>query len=234
MANSPSRPGNHRPPHARDDHDGRRDAPAFHRNHRIITEQLRRILGREDGDVLEIGSGSGQHITAFARAFANFTWWPTDNNPRQIKSIDAWRHDSGLDNLAPPAVLDAASYPWMPEPMGAPLDTPQGGHLDAIICINVAHISPWDVTLGLFRGAGRYLNDNGHLVLYGPFKRDGVHTAPSNAAFDAQLRRQDPAWGVRDMAALETAASVQDLTLDQIIPVPANNFILVFGRTGSR
>ena len=208
--------------------DGRLDAPAFHRNHRFITNELKRFLGGEDGDVLEIGSGTGQHIASFARAFPNITWWPTDKNPSQLRSIDAWRSHAGLDNLAPPANLDAAHYPWTPHPTGVPL----AERLSAIVCINVIHISPWDVTLGLFRGAGQYLNDEGRLVLYGPFKRDGVHTAPSNAAFDAHLRRQDPAWGVRDMADLAARASDHGLNLDDVVSVPANNFILVFVKAG--
>lgn len=227
MADSPSELGKIRPP---DTHDDRLYTPAFRRNHQVITRELKRILRREDGDVLEVGSGSGQHIATFARAMPRFTWWPTDPNPEHLASIEAWRHHEGLDNLAPPAELDATCHPWTPRPIGAPLD----GRLNAIICINVVHITPWEVTLGLFRGACRYLKDKGRLVLYGPFMRNGVHTAPSNAAFDASLKGQNPTWGVRDMVELETAASGQDLTLDQIIPVPANNFMLVFGRIGGR
>jgi hypothetical protein len=224
--------GKNRPPH---DHDGRIDTPVVHRNHHIIADALIRILGDEAGganrdrQILEIGSGSGQHICGFARAMPHFTWWPTDINPSRVASIAAWRQHEGLDNLCPPAQLDASETPWAPKPDQVPL----GQGLRAVICINVVHISPWETTLGLIAGAGQYLSDGGQMVLYGPYRRDGAHTAPSNADFDGRLKAENPAWGVRDIAELETSASNHGLTLGQIIPVPANNFILVFDRPGT-
>ncbi|MCZ6496524.1 MAG: DUF938 domain-containing protein [Alphaproteobacteria bacterium] len=204
--------------------DGRLDAPAFHRNNGIITAQLRDLLGGRDGDVVELGSGTGQHAMAFARAMPDMTWWPSDANADRLTSIDAWCRHSGLANLRPASVLDVTQNPWAPDPPGVPLEA----GLAAVVAINLVHIAPWQAAVGIFRGAGRHLGAGGVVLLYGPFKRDGAHTAPSNAAFDAGLRASDPAWGVRDTADLGASARDHGLTLRRALPVAANNMILVF------
>lgn len=207
--------------------DGRLDAPAFHRNNGIITARLLDLLKGRHGDVLEVGSGTGQHALALARAMGDMTWWPSDGNVDRLTSIDAWRRHSGPDNLRPASLLDVTQTPWAPEPPGMPLDA----GLAAIIAINVVHIAPWQVAEAIFRGAGRHLGTAGHVLFYGPFKREGGHTAPSNAAFDAELRAQNPAWGIRDMADLTACARDHGLVLASARDVPANNMILVFDKS---
>jgi hypothetical protein len=202
----------------------RERSPVFSRNGPIITAHLTELLSESEGDALEIGSGAGQHIAAFAAALPRLTWWPTEIDPRRLSSIDAWRRHAGLDNLHPPAVMDAARTPWHPVPPGAPLDR----GLAAVIAINVVHISPWAATEGILTGAGASLKAGGTLVLYGPFFQEGVPTAPSNAAFDAQLRAQNPAWGLRETSALAGAAAERGLALARTVEVPANNLILEF------
>ncbi len=207
--------------------DGRLDAPAFHRNHGPILEVLRRHLAGSSGLVLEIGSGTGQHVVAFAEAFPALVWQPSDIDERHLASIAAWRRASGLANIASPARLDATAADW---PAAIPeLATER---LRALIAINVVHIAPWRVAEGLFAGAERHLRaGDGLLVLYGPYKRDGAHTAPSNAAFDASLRRQNPAWGVRDVADVAALGRRHGLALEEINEMPANNLTLVFRRS---
>jgi SAM-dependent methyltransferase len=207
--------------------DERLDAPAFHRNNGVITARLLELLKGRDGDVLEIGSGTGQHALAFARAMKDMVWWPSDGNVDRLTSIDAWRHHSGPDNLRPASLLDVTQTPWAPEPPGMPLDA----GLAAIIAINVVHIAPWQAAEAIFRGAGRHLGTGGHVLFYGPFKREGTHTAPSNATFDAELRANDPAWGIRDMADLATCARDHGLVFASVLDVPANNMILVFDKS---
>ena len=207
--------------------DGRLDAPAFHRNNGIITARLLDLLKGRHGDVLEVGSGTGQHALAFARAMGDMTWWPSDGNADRLSSIEAWRRHSGPDNLRPASLLDVTRIPWAPEPPGMPLDA----GFSAIVAINVVHIAPWQVAEAIFRGAGRHLGTAGHVLFYGPFKREGGHTAPSNAAFDAELRAQNPAWGIRDMADLTACARDHGLVLASARDVPANNMILVFDKS---
>lgn len=202
----------------------RERSPVFERNGPVITAHLLDFLSASHGDVLEIGSGTGQHIAAFAAALPELTWWPTEADPRRLSSIEAWRRHAGLANLRPAAALDAAGTPWRPEPAGPPLD--QG--LAAVISVNVVHISPWAVAEGIFTGAGTHLAAGGYLVLYGPFLRTGTATAPSNAAFDAQLRAQNPAWGLRQTAALDALAGEHGLAPAHVTEVPANNLILAF------
>jgi hypothetical protein len=205
--------------------DGRLDAAAFHRNHQPIWAVLQRFLGGKSGDVVEAGSGTGQHVVQFARHTPDITWWPGDLNEQHLKSIDAWRAHSGLSNIRPPLRIDLSQPAWCPEMReGGP------GPLLAVFCANVVHIAPWRVSEGLFAGAGRYLGAEGQLFLYGPFKRDGQHTAMSNAIFDTSLRDSDPDWGVRDIADLERLADTAGLTLTETVEMPANNLILVFGR----
>ena len=207
--------------------DGRRDAPAFHRNNGVITSQLLDLFKGRRGNVLEVGGGTGQHALAFARAMPDMVWWPSDGNANHLISIDAWRRHSGLGNLRPAALLDVTQNSWAPDPPGLPLDAGLAG----VVAINVVHIAPWQAAVGIFRGAGRHLAAGGHLLLYGPFKREGAHTAPSNAAFDADLRARDPAWGVRDTADLAACARDHGLALARALPVPANNMILVFDKS---
>ncbi|MGH6922187.1 MAG: DUF938 domain-containing protein [Propylenella sp.] len=203
--------------------DDRLDAPAFHRNIQPMLSVLKRVLHDRSGHALEVGSGTGQHIVGFAEGLPNLTWWPTDPNPNHRKSIDAWRRLSGLANIAPPFALDAADPKVR-------LGGPPANSLTAIVSMNVIHIAPWSVCEGIVRLAGDDLVSGGLLVLYGPFKRGHEHTAPSNANFDASLRRENPEWGVRDVQEVEVAAQARGLRLAEIVEMPANNLTLVFER----
>jgi len=205
---------------------GRLDAPAFHRNHQAIWAVLQPFLAGKSGDVVEAGSGTGQHVADFARRSPEITWWPSDLNEQHLKSIAAWRAHAGLANIRPPLRIDLSDPAWCSQMH----DGSGPGELLAVFCANVIHIAPWRVAEGLFAGAARYLRADGRLFLYGPFKRDGKHTAPSNAAFDASLRDRDPEWGVRDIADLEKLAAGAGLVLIEIAEMPANNLVLVFAR----
>jgi SAM-dependent methyltransferase len=209
--------------------DGRLDAAAFHRNHAPIWAVLQKFLAGKSGDVLEAGSGTGQHVVHFAKHTPGITWWPSDLNERHLKSIEAWRAYAGLPNIRPPQRIDLTDPAWSSamQASGGPAE------LLAVFCANVIHIAPWRVAEGLFAGAGRYLRADGRLFLYGPFKRDGKHTAMSNAVFDTSLRQQDAEWGVRDIADVEKLAATVGLVLVETVPMPANNLILVFGRTAT-
>ncbi|ABD85667.1 DUF938 domain-containing protein [Rhodopseudomonas palustris] len=211
---------------ARGDSDGRLDAAAFHRNHAPIWEALAPLLGEQSGEVLEAGSGTGQHVIAFARQSPNLIWWPSDFNPAHLASIAAWRTQAGLANVREPLSIDLSDPAWCPQLQ----DGSGPGPLLAVFSANVVHIAPWRVAEGLFAGAARYLRPDGRLILYGPFKRDGAHTAPSNAAFDHSLRATNPDWGVRDLAELEALGSAHGLILSNIIEMPANNLLLVWSR----
>jgi SAM-dependent methyltransferase len=206
--------------------DGRLDAPAFHRNHEPIWAALQKHLTGRAGDVIEVGSGTGQHVVYFARHTPELVWWPSDLNQRHLKSIEAWRAHSGLQNIRAPLRIDLSDPDWCPEMKGG-----QGPEdLAAVFCANVIHIAPWNVAEGLFAGAGRYLRPGGTLFLYGPFKRDGKHTALSNAVFDTSLRDGNPEWGVRDAGDVEKLAQGAGLGLIDAIEMPANNLTLVFAR----
>jgi len=209
--------------------DGRLDAPAFHRNHQAIRTVLLRFLAGKSGDVVEAGSGTGQHVVDFARHMPDITWWPSDLNAQHLKSIAAWRAHAALPNIRPPLRIDLSDPAWCAEMHDG--SGPQ--KLLAVFCANVIHIAPWRVAEGLFAGAGRYLPADGRLFLYGPFKRGGKHTAVSNAVFDTSLRESNPEWGVRDIEALERLAGSAGLVLGEIVEMPANNLILVFERPKS-
>jgi hypothetical protein len=209
--------------------DGRLDAPAFHRNHQAIWSVLQKFLKGKSGDVVEAGSGTGQHVVDFAGRAPEITWWPSDLNAQHLKSIDAWRTHAGLQNIRPPLRIDLADPAWCAQMH----DGSGPGKLLAAFCANVIHIAPWRVAEGLFEGAGRYLRADGRLFLYGPFKRGGKHTAVSNAVFDASLREGNPEWGVRDVEAVEQLAGKVGLVLIEIAEMPANNLILVFARSKS-
>jgi SAM-dependent methyltransferase len=206
--------------------DGRLDAAAFHRNHEPIWAVLQRFLAGKTGDAVEAGSGTGQHVVHFAKHTPAIIWWPSDLNERHLKSIEAWRAHAALPNIRPPLRIDLTDPAWCP----AMQDGSGPAELLAVFCANVIHIAPWRVAEGLFAGAGRYLRSDGRLFLYGPFKRDGRHTAMSNAVFDTSLREQDAEWGVRDIADLEKLAAGVGLVLIEAVPMPANNSILAFGR----
>ena len=206
--------------------DGRLDAPAFHRNHRPIWAVLQPFLTGKSGDVIEAGSGTGQHVVDFARRTPEIIWWPSDLNAQHLKSIDAWRAHAGLSNIRPPLRIDLTDPSWCPEMQGGS----GPGELLAVFCANVIHIAPWRVAEGLFAGAARYLRADGRMFLYGPFKRHGKHTAIGNAVFDTSLRGRDAEWGVRDIEALEKLAGSVGLVLHEIAEMPANNLILVFSR----
>jgi SAM-dependent methyltransferase len=204
--------------------DGRLDAPAFHRNHEPIWSVLARYLERASGHVLEAGSGTGQHVAEFARKSPQLTWWPADYDAQHLKSIDAWQKHSGLPNIQAARFIDLSARDW-----GLNADDSKAlTGLTAIFCANVIHIAPLSVAQGLLTNAARRLRPDGKLFLYGPFKRDGAHIAPSNEAFDQSLRARNPEWGVRDIADLETLAKNNGLSLGKIVPMPANNMILIF------
>jgi len=207
--------------------DGRLDAAAFHRNHRPIRALLQQFLAGKSGDAVEAGSGTGQHVVDFARHLPDVTWWPSDLNEQHLKSISAWRAHAGLANIRPPLRIDLSNPEWCAEMH----DGSGPANLLAVFCANVIHIAPWRVAEGLFAGAGRYLRTEGRLFLYGPFKRSGKHTAPSNAAFDKSLRDQNPEWGVRDLGDLEKLAENAGLEPVEIAEMPANNLTLVFERS---
>jgi SAM-dependent methyltransferase len=206
--------------------DGRLDAPAFNRNHQAIRAVLQRFLAGKSGDVVEAGSGTGQHVVDFARHMPEIMWWPSDLNDQHLKSVAAWRANAGLPNIRPALRIDLSDPAWCPE-----MHNGSGpAKLLAVFCANVIHIAPWRVAEGLFAGAGHYLRADGRLFLYGPFKRAGKHTAVSNAVFDSSLREGNTEWGVRDIEALGKLAASAGLALAEIAEMPANNLVLVFER----
>jgi hypothetical protein len=197
--------------------DARETAPSAERNKQPILEVLARVLPAT-GRVLEIGSGTGQHVAHFAKALPDLTFQPSEMDAARHASIAAWIAHERLANVKPPIAFDVTRFPW---PVQA---------AEAIVCINVIHISPWEATLALMRGSGELLASGSVLATYGPYRRAGAHTAPSNEAFDASLRQRDPRWGVRDMEEVAAVAKARGLELEESIPMPANNFTLVFRR----
>lgn len=198
-----------------DDSAQRKHAPATVRNREPIAGVLRQDLPAT-GQVLEVASGSGEHCAFFAKLFSSHVWQPTDPDPGALGSIASWC--AGLDNVLPPLALDATSADW---PVGA---------ADAVLCINMAHISPWDATLGLVAGAARLLAKGAPLVLYGPWRRDGVQTAPSNEAFDASLKARDSRWGLRRVQDLDATAAALGFARTRLVEMPANNLMLIYRR----
>jgi SAM-dependent methyltransferase len=194
--------------------DHRRSAPHVARNAGPIADLLRDVLPAR-GTVLEIASGTGEHILHFAREFPGLTFQPSDPEPAALRSIAAWRLESGLANLLPAVALDAAAAEW---PVAA---------ADAVLCINMIHISPWAATLGLMRGAGRLLAPGAPLYLYGAYRQAGVPTAPSNEAFDESLRARDPEWGLRKLEDVVAEAEAQGFRLEGVKQMPANNLSVV-------
>jgi len=199
------------------DEQAKRFAPATQRNRNIIVDALRPLLPKR-GTALEIASGSGEHILYFAEAFPAITWQPSDPDPEARASIAAWCAQVKLPNVLAPAALDASAVTW---PAAC-------ARADLVLCINMAHISPWSATLGLLRGAAAALPANGPLYLYGPYRRRGVVTAASNEDFDESLKQRDARWGLRQLEALTTAAADVGLVLAEVTEVPANNLSIVF------
>jgi SAM-dependent methyltransferase len=194
----------------------RQRSPSAERNREPILAVLRDTLPAT-GRVLEIASGTGQHAMCFARALPGLDWQPSDADADARASIAAWIAHEGLRNVRAPLALDVHQPDWGVD-----------AALDAVICVNMIHISPWSAAEALFAGASRRLVDGGVLYLYGPYKRGGAHTAPSNDAFDQQLRSRDPEWGVRDMEAVIALGASVGFACDEPIAMPANNFSLVF------
>lgn len=192
----------------------RQHAPAAERNREPILAVLRRVLPAS-GLVLEIASGTGQHVTHFAAALPELVWQPSDPDAGSRASIAAWTAETGLSNVRAPLDLNVERTPWGVDAA------------EAIICINMIHISPWTATQALFDGAGRLLGSGGVLYLYGPYRRHGAHTAPSNEAFDQQLRSRNPAFGVRNMEAVVALGEAQGFACVEPVEMPANNFSLV-------
>ncbi len=197
-----------------------RSAPAALRNREPITEVLRKWLPQA-GLALEIASGTGEHAVHFARAFPELDWQPSDLHPDALESIRAWRHASALANLREPLVIDAAATDW---PIGSAA---------AVISINMVHISPWLAALGLIAGAARILPPGGPLILYGPWLKDDILAAPSNLAFDADLRRRDPEWGLRRVEDFAAAAQADGFDLIETQSMPSNNLMLLLRRTNA-
>ena len=195
----------------------RRSAPAALRNREPIADVLKEWLPAS-GLVLEIASGSGEHGVYFAARFPALEWQPSDVHPDALSSIAAWRDESGLPNLKAPLALDAASSDW-------PID-----RADAVLSINMVHISPWESALGLLDGAARLLGPGAPLILYGPWLKDDVSTAPGNLAFDADLKRRDSRWGLRRVEDFAAAAAAREFRLETTRAMPANNMMLLLRR----
>jgi cyclopropane fatty-acyl-phospholipid synthase-like methyltransferase len=203
--------------------DARQYSPSTARNRDVILDVLRRVLPPR-AHVLELASGSGEHAVHIAKALPEITWQPSDPDEAARASIAAWIAAEGLTNVRPPLDIDVSASVWGLE----------GQAFDALVAINMIHISPWEATLGLMAGAGRLLGAGGVLHTYGAYKRGGRHTSPSNDAFEGWLKQRDERYGVRDLEAVEEAARAQGLRLREIIEMPANNLSLVFDRSSFR
>ncbi|MBH1944618.1 DUF938 domain-containing protein [Erythrobacter sp. YJ-T3-07] len=195
----------------------KRESPAAQRNREPIAHVLAEVLP-ERGIVLEIASGTGEHVVHFAKRFAHLDWYPSDPDAEARASIAEHVAQAAIANVMPPLALDAAESEW-------PLDA-----ADAIVCINMVHISPWQATEGLFAGAARLLPPmmDGPLILYGPYVERGVETAPSNLAFDQSLKARDSRWGLRDLADVDALAKRHGFRRTLRVAMPANNFIVVY------
>ena len=200
--------------------DFRKHAPATLRNREAILAVLRGRLA-PGGLVLEVASGSGEHAAYFATGLPGMVFQPSDPHPESRASIDAWAASARLANLRPALALDATAPDW------------KLAGVDAVLCINMLHIAPWAAARGLIRNSARVLGRDGLLFLYGPFKRGGAHTAPSNAVFDLDLLGRDPEWGVRDLEAVAAEAEGAGFGVPEILAMPANNLSVVFRLEGS-
>ncbi|WP_417832265.1 DUF938 domain-containing protein [Terasakiella sp.] len=192
--------------------------PATARNRDPILAVLKRFLP-DRGRVLEIASGSGEHVVHFAQHYPGLVWQPSDLDPACLKSIQGWVDHHALENILPPLSLDTTIEDNWPQ-----------NELDALICINMVHISPWEATTGLMKKAGQLIGQDGFLYLYGPYRQNGEHTAPSNIEFEYWLKEKDPRFAVRDISEVDAEARKNGLALQEVVEMPANNFSLVFQR----
>lgn len=195
--------------------DSRRHAPATARNREPLLDVLSRVLP-ESGLVLEVASGTGEHAVYFASMLPRTIWQPSDPSADARSSIAAWCEAEGVENVLAPIALDASAASW-------PVES-----ADAVVCINMIHISPWEATVGLMRGAGSILASGTPLVLYGPYRRPDRPLEPSNEAFDADLRRRDSRWGLRDLNDVAACADENGFTLESVVEMPANNLTVIF------
>ncbi len=208
--------------------DSRQYAPATERNQQPILEVLKKVLP-PTGTILEIASGTGQHAVFFTPQLQPRKWLPSEVNPILRESIAAWQVYSPCNNLFPPLELNVEKSSWSVENHDFKLRfSLQEFPITAIVNINMIHISPWSACLGLMAGANRILPSGGILYLYGAYKQQGKHTAPSNEAFDTSLRLSNPEWGVRDLETVVEIATLENLRLVEIIPMPANNLSVIF------
>lgn len=200
------------------------DAPAFHRNKQPMLEVLTPLLGQGTKQVLEIASGSGQHGPFFTSVLTNLVWWPSDISDDAVKSINAWKTHLDAAAVQEPQIVDVTADQWRNG------QTLNGGpeKFDAILSMNMIHIAPYAATTGLIEGAAKRLNDNGLLIFYGPFKRDGKHTAPSNQVFNESLQSRNSGWGIRDLEDVTDTAANNGLKHCDTIEMPANNLVVVF------
>lgn len=192
-------------------------SPSAERNKGPISSVLKEVLP-SNGLVLEISSGTGQHIVHFAREMPDLIWQPSECDARSLALIGHWMGEADLENVRLPLLLDVTEQPW---PVAS---------ADAVVCLNMIHIAPWPATEALIRGARDVLSAGGLLFLYGPFRRHGRHTADSNEAFDRSLRSRDPAWGVRDLEEVARVAAAHGFGSPAIHEMPANNLSVVFAR----
>mgnify|MGYP003576203042 FL=1 len=218
------------------EHANKCHAPATLRNRDAIAAVLADWLPSA-GTVLEVASGSGEHIVHFAATFPHLSWQPSDPDPAGLTSIAAWRAEAGLNNITSPLALDASSREWPVEQADAILcinmqsdscDPQKSTIYAACVCINMVHISEWAATVGLFRGCAKLLPAGAPLILYGPYLEDGVETAPSNLAFDRSLKERNPAWGLRNVADVDRMAAEYGFTRTRRVGMPANNLMLIF------
>ena len=198
--------------------DGKWFLASAERNKGPILDVLARVLPKR-GVVLEVASGTGQHVIHFARALSGLTWQPSDPDPELCESIARHAGEEKLANVNAPVELDVIRLPW-------PLQT-----ADAVVCINMIHVAPWSATLALFEGARELLPAQRVLFLYGPYRRHGQHTSKSNEQFDSDLHAQNSDWGLRDLEAVSETATSSGFVLTEIVDMPANNFSLIFKRT---
>lgn len=201
------------------------ESPAAERNKQAILDVLRRLLPAR-GRALELASGTGQHVACFSAGLPGWTWQPSEANSAALPTISAWVQRAGVAGVHPPLLLDVTTPAWLdgPSPATEVLSEP----FDAIFCANLLHVAPWSVCPALMQGARHHLAAGAPLMLYGPFLEGDVPTAPGNLDFDASLRRQDPAWGIRSREAVERCALDAGLRLRQRMPMPTNNLMLVF------
>lgn len=202
--------------------DARQYAPATERNREPILKVLSRVLPPQ-GNILELASGTGEHAVFFAPRLLPCQWYPSDPNPLLRDSIEAWRNYQSVDNLLSPLNIDVCESQWQVEKLKI--------EINAIVNINMLHISPWQACLGLMAGSNRILPSGGVLYLYGPYKQNGQHTAESNRSFDESLRRQNPDWGVRDLEDVMRIAKSEALEVQEIVVMPANNLSVVFQKS---